>query len=305
MEIQTQKNNDQKVFIGTFPSATKEGHIYYKYFIPRQLDKDKETTFLFIVHGMSEHHGRHLLLPEYLTNENSEAQFVIVWLDQFGHGLSGGNRVHIEDFRHYSLDMITWFNLISQKFSDYKSKRILLGHSMGGLVALKSILQESTLLHFRVDALILSAPCIKVKQDVPALYYKTMQSLGPYLKKLRVPNIYSGEDMTSDPLLAQQFDIDPLIPNFITYNLLIQTLEHSKQIRSLAYFINIPTLFLIPGLDDVVDNEVSVLFANGISDDLITVLKYPQMKHEIFNEVDRTKVFHDVDLWLKRIETRQ
>lgn len=298
MNFENVTDNIDEITVGNFPSVSGEGHIFYKRYIPKNLNKNKPVVSLIITHGLVEHHGRHQLLPEFLKS-HFKHQLVITWIDLLGHGMSGGPRAHVKNFRHFGQDLNELVKQTQNTLSEYKAKTFLLGHSMGGLVTLDMLLQDG-IQNLNVHGVILSNPCIRVKQEVPKLYQKTMESMGSYVSKLRLPSIYTGEDLTSDAKLAQDFDADPLIPKFTTVSLLLEILKTSKNIRSLSYFLNIPTLFLIGGQDEITCPETTILFAGGISPDIATILHYPQLRHELFNETDRKKVFHDVSVWLSR-----
>lgn len=298
--VQYRETNElnEEITVGNFPSASGLGHIFYKRYIPRGLNKNKPVVSLIITHGLVEHNGRHQLLPEFLQNHFKQ-QLVVTWIDLLGHGQSGGPRAYVKDFRHFATDLATLVGQTQEVLKDFKCKNFLLGHSMGGLVTLDLLLHDGVQ-NLGIDGVILSNPCIRVKQEVPKIYQKTMEGMGAYVSKLRLPSIYTGEDLTSDLKLAQDFDADPLIPKFTTVSLLLEILKTSKNIRSLSYFLNIPTLFLIGGQDEITCPETTILFAGGISPDIATILHYPQLRHELFNEIDRRKVFHDVSLWLSK-----
>lgn len=300
MEAHVRENNElnEEMTVGNFASTSGSGHIFYKRYTPRNLNKNKPVVSIIITHGLVEYHGRHLLLPEFLQNHFKQ-QLVITWIDLLGHGKSGGPRAHVKDFRHFSQDLSILINMTQEKLSDFNTKTFLIGHSMGGLVTLDLLLHDGAQ-NMQIDGVVLSNPCIRVKQEVPRIYQKTMEGMGSYVSKLRLPSIYTGEDLTSDAKLAQDFDADPLIPKFTTVSLLLEILKTSKNIRSLSYFLNIPTLFLVGGLDELTCPETTILFAGGISPDIATILHYPQLRHELFNEIDRKKVFHDVSLWLAK-----
>jgi alpha-beta hydrolase superfamily lysophospholipase len=286
---------------GRFESVSGLGHVYYKTYIPKALDKDKPVRSIFIVHGLVEHQGRQMNLPKYLEKAG-EGQIIFTWIDLIGHGLSGGPRAYINQFKDFSLDVAHLINMIDSDYkTKYKLNHIIMGHSMGGLVTLKLMLQENVALQTKISGLILSNPCIRAKQEVPKIYLSPLKTIGSYFSKLRIPSIYGGDSLTSDVKLAHEFDIDPLIPKFTTVSLLMQILDSSKQIRPLAYYLNVPTLFLVSGLDELVDNETTMLFARGVASDFVTLKQYPDMKHELYNEVEREKVFHDVRTWLGKL----
>lgn len=289
----------QEFEVGQFESASKLGHVFYKNYIPKKLDKSKTYFHFIFVHGLAEYHERQMKFFEFYKNQNS--QFVSTWIDLIGHGYSGGPRVFIENFGHYSDDLANLTNLVLE--DNPKVINVIVGHSMGGLVALKLLLEKPNLIrNTKINGLVLSNPCIRIKQDIPSFYYDALNSIVPYLKKLRVPTLYTGDQLTSDRELALGFDKDPLIPKYSSVSLLAELIKSTKEIRSLAYFLNIPTLFLLSGRDELVDNEITELFANGVSGDCSTIKKYPEMKHELFNELGRDSIFNDMKKWLNKLK---
>jgi lysophospholipase len=285
--------------VGQFESCSKLGHVFFKTYAHPKLDREKPFYNFVIVHGLAEYHQRQMKLFEYLNAK--ETQLMVTWIDLIGHGYSGGPRVYIEDFNHYVYDLAI---LLNQQMKDFQqAMNVIIGHSMGGLVALKLLLEAPQhIQQVKVSGLILSNPCIRIKQDIPSFYYDALNSIVPYLKKLRVPTLYTGEQLTHDKELAMNFDQDALIPKYTSVSLLSELIKATKDVRSLAYFLNIPTLFLLSGKDELVDAEITELFANGVSPDFVELKKYSELKHEVFNETQREIVFKDVKKWLNKLK---
>ena len=67
---------------------------------------------VFVVHGFGEHSGRYDELASWLTMEKVGA--VVFALDHQGHGLSEGERAHVEKFQHYVDDVWHFIDLIME-----------------------------------------------------------------------------------------------------------------------------------------------------------------------------------------------
>ena len=290
MELMTREYNK-----GRFNSFNQKDHIYFRDSLP----KDKEPlSQLILIHGAVEHMGRHHRLLKFLESQFQDS--IITQMDLKGHGLSGGGRSHIESFEEFSSDVVALINR-EMPWDKHIQKRIVLGHSLGGLVVLDTFLNHADKVEKSIDGLILSNPCIKPALDVPQGSETLLKASSRFLSKIRLPSLYKGEDLTNDLDLAEDFDLDPLIPKFMTIGLMNEIMEKTKEIRAKSYFLNYPCLFLFSGQDKLVDNDIGELFARGMAQEYKSVVNFPSAKHELFNEVSdiREQSFKEIKHWLK------
>ena len=112
--------------------------------------------------------------------------------------------------------------------------------------------------------------------------------------------IYKGIDLTRDPDRANDFDTDSMIPKYMSVRMAREVLDASNKIIGLSYYLRIPSLFLIAGLDKIVDPMSTVLFAHGIDKQLTTVIQYPEHYHELWNEIDRQDIFQTMKSWVDK-----
>jgi len=117
---------------------------------------------------------------------------------------------------------------------------------------------------------------------------------------IRLPLLYKGKDLSRDPLRANDFDSDTLIPSFITVRMAKEVVDASQKIRGLAYYLKIPSLFLIAGKDKIVDPESTALFSHGIEKRLTKTIHYPDHYHELWNEIDRQEIFETMKKWIEK-----
>ena len=113
-------------------------------------ESDGPPRSIYLAHGISEHSGRYDELGEWLAG--------LGWMvgahDHHGFGQSGGRRGIMRSATAYVDDTASCL----QEFARETATRpILLGHSMGGVIALKTVMTHQT----DVSGLILSGPAKK------------------------------------------------------------------------------------------------------------------------------------------------
>lgn len=250
---------------------------------------------LLFLHGALSHAGRHSSMFEWLIKHTGGAIEVHA-IDFVGHGLSAGDRAYVEKFSVWIEDFISTLGLL-----DPAKPVHVLGHSMGGLVALKALLEHEARIPAFVSSLILSNPCIRPKQVVDFPQIETVLStLADKMPTFRLPRLHKGPGLVNDPDAANAFETDPLIPHFITAQMTREIWFASQDVRSLSYFLKKPTLFLVSDDDDVVDREATLLFARGIDKRWLKVIEYNNVKHELLHETIRQQVWQDIAAWLEQ-----
>ena len=97
----------------------------------RQYQADPERGRMVIAHGVGEHSGRYGNVIERVIPKG-----ISVWVpDHRGHGQSGGKRGHVLNFVQYLTDLRLSVDLARKNLPE-RMPCFLLGHSMGGLIAL-------------------------------------------------------------------------------------------------------------------------------------------------------------------------
>ncbi|CAI8010887.1 Monoglyceride lipase [Geodia barretti] len=110
-------------------------------------------ALLCVCHGVGEYMGRYDELGCHLTHSG----VLVFGHDHVGNGQSEGDRVHVEDIDTYVQDVIAHIELMRKRYPALPC--ILLGHSMGGLVAAHVAIQR----HDLFTALILSAAAAELE----------------------------------------------------------------------------------------------------------------------------------------------
>ena len=111
-----------------------------------------------IAHGYGEHIGRY----EHVAQDLAAHGAAVYGLDHHGHGESEGERALVEDFDVYLDDLEQVVRRARAEHPDVPL--VLLGHSLGGLIATRYAQARGGL-----DALVISAPVIGGNPEIEAL----------------------------------------------------------------------------------------------------------------------------------------
>lgn len=244
---------------------------------------------LVIVHGLGEHSGRYAEFGERMAGYGIST----FAMDVRGHGLSEGRRGHVSSFDVF-LQELDRFRREVEGLADFRIPLFLLGHSFGGLIALRYQEEYNT----RFDGAIISAPWLATAVHVPRWKVNAAQSLSRLLPALPFRAGIRAEHLSHDPDIVEAYRADPLVHDRITPRLFTElstamglALQRSDRIQE-------PLLFMVAGDDRLVDTERSLTFARSITAADITIRVYPGYYHEILNEVDRAVIHREIRDWI-------
>lgn len=245
-----------------------------------------------IAHGAGEHSGRYLHVAGRLVREG----YAVYALDHRGHGRSAGPRALVDRMDNLVADLDT---LVLQAADEQGAQArsgvpvFLLGHSMGGLVALCYALRHQD----RLDALALSGPLAAIEAAPAAVQIaaKVLSAVAPRLPVYGVdPTLVSR-----DPAVVAAYESDPLVRHG---KLPVRTVaELAAAVESLPGAvprITVPTLILYGEADKICPPEGSVMLSERIGATDRTIKSYPGLYHEILNEPEQDQVMDDLCAWL-------
>ncbi|MDH3306713.1 MAG: lysophospholipase [Acidimicrobiia bacterium] len=235
---------------------------------------------MLIVHGLGEHSGRY----ERVGDQLSAAGIRVRSFDLPGFGSSAGTRAYVEEFGHFT-------DAVAEELGHLVAEPIptvLLGHSLGGLIAYR----YATSHHLVPDFLVLSAPALDA--NAPAWQRAAAPLLAKVLPKMSMPNPIAGEQLSRDPAVGEAYFADPLVHTKMTNRLGAEILETMESVASSAP-PTMPTLVIHGGADTIVPARFSAHLADTTERKL-----YAQLRHELFNEPEGPEVVADVIAWLRR-----
>ena len=242
-----------------------------------------------IIHGVGEHSGRYDYVAQHLVAHG----FAVAALDLRGHGESEGRRVYIDRYTDFVGDITQWIGAVTVRL--HSTQMFILGHSAGGLLALKYLLDG----HRSVDGLILSGAAVKINEDMSPLLQCLSGIIASVVPRMRTIKL-NANLISRDPTVVQEYMRDPLVYTGglpARYGHLV--LQTTREVQEKFHELKLPLLILHGGSDRLVYPEASwSLFSNCGSDDK-SIRIYEGLFHEIFNEPERDKIIVDVINWLK------
>jgi alpha-beta hydrolase superfamily lysophospholipase len=239
---------------------------------------------IIITHGIAEHSGRYQEITDVLNREG----FNVVRYDIRGHGQSQGKRGALKSF-HQTIDDLHEIVLDEKKKSDLKI--FLIGHSMGGL-----IVNMYGVKYHDVEGIISSAAPSNFIKDVLPFRFIGYKWLGFLAKKTN----FADDQLSRIKAVEEAYINDPLnLKKFyfsLAGNMFVSGVRYlNKHIKEQQT----PILILHGSADKIVPVEFSKRLMEMIPHDQKSLIIYQDSYHEIFNDLDREKVFNDVVAWLK------
>jgi alpha-beta hydrolase superfamily lysophospholipase len=243
-------------------------------------------TFV-IVHGLGEHSGRYQHLAAWFGPKGA----AVYAMDQRGHGRSGGQRGHAPGLEALVDDVD---RVVAHARTASGGPVVLIGHSFGGLVAIGYSFAHPE----RIERAVFSAPLLRVKQAVPAWKRVLSGVLPSVAPSMSFSNDVDAGLLSHDPATASAYTSDPLVHDRITAGLYGRVIARGESFIRRAEELKVPFLLMQGGADRIVDPAGSEALFRAATAPGRAFRLYPGMYHEIFNEVDRERVFRDIENWL-------
>jgi alpha-beta hydrolase superfamily lysophospholipase len=241
---------------------------------------------VLVVHGLGEHAGRYDPLAQRLNAWG----FAVRSYDQYGHGESGGVRGALPQPARLVEDLCDLADSMQRRHPG--APLVVLGHSMGGLVAASLVARGLC----RVDALVLSSPALATRLNaVQKLLMAVVPRLAP---NLTVGNGLDPDFLTHDTEVVAAYRADPLVHDRISGRLARFIQDEAVPVLAQAPHWNVPTLLMYAGDDHIVDPAGSREFARLAPPAVVASRCFDGMWHEIFHEVDAEPVFDCLKQWL-------
>jgi alpha-beta hydrolase superfamily lysophospholipase len=251
---------------------------------------EKEQTLrgvVLIVHGLGEHAGRY----DHVARRLNSWGFAVRGFDQYGHGESGGKRGGLPSSNRLLDDLADIVDSTQQRMPK-PCPLILLGHSMGGLVAGLFVARGVRL----VDALVMSSPVLD-----PGLsgFQKLLVAVLPKVAPdLRVSNALDISKISHDPDVVSAYKSDKLVHDRISARLAKFIADGGPEVLAAAPSWKTPTLLMFAGQDKLVAPAGSRAFAANAPKQAVTAQCFEPLYHEIFNELNADPVFAALKAWL-------
>lgn len=247
----------------------------------------EESPTILWVHGFAEHCLRYQGIIEFFANHG----FNSVSFDLRGHGKSEGLRAFVRHFNEYLQDLNAVRNYYEQKYP--KVKWFLVGHSMGGLIVIRY--HQSSNYNNEWQFKVVSSPLLGIAAPVPA-WKKTLSKLVVKIyPQLSIPSGLNPEYLSHDKKIVEDYKNDKLVLKNATAGWYEATMKAIQEAFNEVDKIKEGLHFMVAGDDKLVDPNATQLFYDKIPNQAKGSMKvYPQMYHEIFNELDKLAVWKDL-----------
>ncbi|HTA13957.1 MAG TPA: lysophospholipase [Solirubrobacteraceae bacterium] len=257
--------------------------IYWQAWLP----ESGQHTSLVIAHGASEHGGRYGHVVETLV----PAGYGVYAIDHRGHGRSGGRRAVIDRLTHAVADLDT---LIDRVTGEDESKPYLLGHSMGGCIAIAYALEHQD----KLAGLMLSAPLAIVEASAPQrAVVRVLSALAPGLGVAGIDT----ETISRDPEQVRAYELDPLVfHGKLQARTAVELADATASFPERLPSLTLPLLVMHGGADRLVPPASGELVYSHAGSTDKTLKLYEGFYHELFNEpqADRDRALDDLSAWL-------
>jgi alpha-beta hydrolase superfamily lysophospholipase len=235
-----------------------------------------------IVHGYAEHMGRYDEVIEALTGRG----VAVGAFDLRGHGHSGGPRGHVDRFADFLRDVDDVLGALGKHEAWRRAgPPVLLGHSLGGLIAFHVALADPG----HVRALVLSSPYFGLALRVPAVKRLAAQALSRVRPAFSLPSGLRGADVTTDPERARAYDDDPLVFPNATARFFTESMAAQARALELAPSLRLPLLVLQAADDRVASAVASRALYERVGSLRKEFRSCEGCYHEIFNERGRER----------------
>jgi alpha-beta hydrolase superfamily lysophospholipase len=261
----------------------------------------KARGALLVVHGLGEHSARY----QELVRVALEQKLDVHLFDLRGHGRSTGTRGHFS-LEGIHADMDAWIkHLVEAGELRKELPCFLLGHSLGGLVALTFMGHyQPGPLYPPIDGLVLSSPAIGLAKSALRLVEgQVARRIPKFLQSIQVPNGIPFEALTHDTNEIARLSEDALMHRWITPAAFLSMEKGMASLPKLIPQLDMPLLFLLGGKDPVVSAAAAESFAKKCAvahPGKVEVKVFHNFLHEPFHELKRDRAFLEFKKWILR-----
>lgn len=245
---------------------------------------DYEASHVVVlVHGYGEHIGRYDHVAAALVDEGA----IVYGLDHMGHGKSAGDRAIVSDFDEVVADLDQLVDVADA--ADPTIPLIMIGHSMGGLIATRYAQTHGD----RLSALILSGPAIGRADGLEAL-----------LALDEIPDVPLDPAVLSrDDAVGAAYAADPLVWHGSFQRPMLEAmLRANRQVGDAGSIDDLPLLWVHGADDQLVPIDGTQSGIDSIAgSELTRSIAYPEARHEIFNEINQAEVLADVAAFISAV----
>ncbi len=254
------------------------------------LPPDHARAIIVIVHGIHEHSGRYAHVGTRLAG----AGFASYAADHRGHGRSDGRRANLERMALIVDDLGSFVRFAAERHPGLPV--FMVGHSLGGLIALQYATEQGSAL----AGLVLSGPLVEVTVG-SALLKRLAGVLSALAPNLGVTALDVDEKISRDPEVVRSYREDPLVYlGKVKARTGAEILATTLVLPARLPRLSVPLLLLHGTGDEICAPAGSTMVHDRVTSPDKTMRHYPDLYHEVFNEPERDEVLTDLVCWLEQ-----
>lgn len=247
---------------------------------------------VILFHGGHEHSGR---FQDLVSRLDLDDMPVFAW-DARGHGHSPGLRGYARHFHDYVRDADAFIRHISASYDIPTSKMVLVGHSVGSVVAATWMYDYAR----PIRGAVLGSPAFYVKLYIP--FALPVLKLWQRFRPDSFVNSYVRPGfLTHDQEEVQARSNDALISPRIAVRVLTSLFDTADRVIRGAGSITTPILILSAGSDWVVRRDAHEAFFNQLGSTQKVLQFYPGFFHEVFHEKNRQVAITQVKQFIENL----
>jgi alpha-beta hydrolase superfamily lysophospholipase len=252
------------------------------------------TRTATIVHGLGEHTGRYMELASFLLRY----QFSVFGIDLYGFGRSEGKRGDAKDIDDYIEDVKQLTRVVESKMAKDIAEKLLIGHSLGGLIALSYLEQYPD----DYTHAIISSPAVNAGRNVNPFLILLSKLFLLLCPAATFKNTVKAEQLSDIEEVQQAYREDKLVHNKISPRLFHGMINLSDRISQNSERMNnkLKILFLHGEQDELVCYKDTVKFFESLALPEKEMVVLSGMKHETLNDSKREKTYSVISEWLEK-----
>ncbi|MBL8651541.1 MAG: lysophospholipase [Sphingopyxis sp.] len=264
-------------------SAGAGAKLHITHWLPAGLPK----AVILLAHGYAEHAGRYTHVAKRLT----DAGYAVYAIDHWGHGRSDGTPGFVPRFSAFTDGLAELLTLVEVNHGE--TPRLLLGHSMGGLISTLLLIERQS----AFVAAALSGPAIVPGAPPSRFTIWISRFLSRFFPRLGVLAL-DANGVSRDPAVVAAYRADPLVyPGKIGARLGKEFMDAMAAAQAGAPKITLPILFQHGEKDSLAAVAGSQYLFDHVGSADKTLKIYPGLFHEIYNEPEQEAVLDDLVNW--------
>lgn len=238
-----------------------------------------------IVHGLGEHGGRYDgLARDHLVGRG----FHVLAYDQQGHGQDAGARGVISCYDALLDDVGNLIQLSRQESPDKPC--MLLGHSMGGNLAINYSIRRSGLpATAMADAIVASSPLFRTTKEPKGLFNSIARAAARFAPNFRISTGLKPEMLTDNRIEQEKVQQDSLYHDRVSLRLGAALIDSGRWAIENAGRLNIPTL-VTHGTSDCITIPDGTRQFMARASSACTFEFFDGQQHESFRDCNGTRV---------------